>query len=670
MRTIASVGASIAGVRDGVHANVAPPVPGEGSHKSARCPPPRRSCEREPSSSRPRRRRAREPDGGHHGDRPRGRRTRRRAGPAAARGHQGARRRLGHHTPVRDGRPPLARPGRRDLPRADVRLPDRPAARPRRLGPAPARRRERPDARHRTGLRRQRGGPDLGRGGPARARRGLPPPRAPGAAPASRSTSPTWRRRPRRPALRSSCGSSPAPRGCTASRSSAWTSRTTGARAGRTSSSAATSSSRACGAPACASRPARPTCAGRSRAPSPRTAPTPRGSTAPPPCPPDARPTEITTASRPSSRRSSTSTRGSCARSSSAARTRAASCRASRSPVTSNGDDGRPVFFLMGVHHAREWPSAEAAMEFAQLLVRERGDARIARILEGRRVVILPLVNPDGYVSSRNAFDPGDSLAGQDPNVTLVEAIAPPGGLFAYRRKNCNGEIFGPELPCELAWGVDPNRNYGNLWGGPGSSSDLTSQSYHGQDPRSEPEVQAVWDYARTHHVTTLMTPAQRRGARPAPAGAQRLRPRARRAAHEGDRRRDRRRRRLHVAVLVAALRHRRDDRGRHVRGDRRLRLHDRDGPAGRRLPHALRDRRGRRVDRAQPARQGARRAARGPAARGRGGRQQRRSRRPARHRTGREGAAPEEDLRDAHERVLPSTGSSRSSTPDCRRSA
>ncbi|MEA2143118.1 MAG: carboxypeptidase [Solirubrobacteraceae bacterium] len=170
------------------------------------------------------------------------------------------------------------------------------------------------------------------------------------------------------------------------------------------------------------------------------------------------------------------------------------------------GSDGRPVFFTMGVHHAREWPSAEAAMEFAQLLVQEQATPRVANLLAGERVVILPLVNPDGFVSSRNAFDPGDTLFGQDATVTLVESIVPPGGVFAYRRKNCNGEILGPQLPCELAWGVDPNRNYGNLWGGPGSSSDVTSQSYHGPGPRSESETQAVWNYVRRHHVTTLVS--------------------------------------------------------------------------------------------------------------------------------------------------------------------
>jgi hypothetical protein len=168
-------------------------------------------------------------------------------------------------------------------------------------------------------------------------------------------------------------------------------------------------------------------------------------------------------------------------------------------------DDGRPVFFLMALHHAREWPSMEAAMEFAHLLVQQQTDARIGGLLTNVRVVILPIVNPDGFVSSRGAFDPGDTLTGQNPDVTLVEAIAPFGGLFAYRRKNCDGEL-SPSLPCELAWGVDPNRNYGYNWGGSGSSSDVTSQSYHGPAPRSEPEVQAVWNYVRTHHVTSLLT--------------------------------------------------------------------------------------------------------------------------------------------------------------------
>ncbi|HEU4657783.1 MAG TPA: M14 family zinc carboxypeptidase [Capillimicrobium sp.] len=181
--------------------------------------------------------------------------------------------------------------------------------------------------------------------------------------------------------------------------------------------------------------------------------------------------------------------------------------------------DGRPTFFLMGVHHAREWPSAEAAMEFAHLLVKEAADPRIAAILRDERVVIVPVVNVDGYVSSResesidpaillrdNAFGGDEDPLGTGLPLATVESVVPPGGILTYRRKNCDGAIPSASVPCFLQHGVDNNRNYGNLWGGSGASPDPTSQSYHGPGPRSEPETQAVWDYARTHQVTMLMT--------------------------------------------------------------------------------------------------------------------------------------------------------------------
>ncbi|MEA2123934.1 MAG: hypothetical protein QOI80_716, partial [Solirubrobacteraceae bacterium] len=178
-----------------------------------------------------------------------------------------------------------------------------------------------------------------------------------------------------------------------------------------------------------------------------------------------------------------------------------------------DGDDGRPTFFVMGVHHAREWPSAEIAMEYATLLATSSGDARIGKLLSRERTLVVPLVNADGYIASRSSPSAADSiynspLGGLDGDGTAQtgEAVAPPGGVGAYRRKNCDNEDGSPSTPCESAHGVDNNRNYGNLWGGPGASADLTSQSYHGQAPRSEPETQAIFNYVRTHHVTTLIT--------------------------------------------------------------------------------------------------------------------------------------------------------------------
>jgi zinc carboxypeptidase/pre-peptidase len=174
-------------------------------------------------------------------------------------------------------------------------------------------------------------------------------------------------------------------------------------------------------------------------------------------------------------------------------------------------DDGRPVYFVMGEHHAREWPSAEIAMEFARYLAQNFGpNPTVTSLLKRERVVIVPIVNVDGFISSRNAFDLGDEFYnGGDPDtgstVTLAEAVAN-GGNFAYRRKNCDGEVPSPAFPCELQYGIDPNRNYGEGWGGPGASSSPNTQTYRGSGPWSEPETQAVHEYSQTHQVTALLT--------------------------------------------------------------------------------------------------------------------------------------------------------------------
>ncbi len=176
--------------------------------------------------------------------------------------------------------------------------------------------------------------------------------------------------------------------------------------------------------------------------------------------------------------------------------------------------DGRPVHLVLATHHAREWPSAEVAMEYATLLANaRRGDTRLARLLGGVRTVVVPLVNPDAFIATKNAepIDPYDNTRtpetdNQDNPLHLAEVVAPPGGILSYRRKNCAGDLPSPDVPCELQWGIDPNRNYGQHWGGAGSSPDVTSQAYHGPGPFSEPETQAVRDWTRTHQVTSLMT--------------------------------------------------------------------------------------------------------------------------------------------------------------------
>ncbi|HEV2999245.1 MAG TPA: M14 family zinc carboxypeptidase [Solirubrobacteraceae bacterium] len=181
-----------------------------------------------------------------------------------------------------------------------------------------------------------------------------------------------------------------------------------------------------------------------------------------------------------------------------------------------NGE-ARPVYLVVALHHAREWPSAEAAMEFAHLLVNERDtNPRVQHLLETTRTVIVPLINPDGFITSQRAapVDPASNLSDRGINpaipvfgsLTTAEGVAPPGGILSYRRKNCAGDIPSPLVPCELQWGIDPNRNYGQGWGGPGSSAEAFSQSYHGPGPWSEPETQAVHQFSARHQVTTIIT--------------------------------------------------------------------------------------------------------------------------------------------------------------------
>jgi hypothetical protein len=167
-------------------------------------------------------------------------------------------------------------------------------------------------------------------------------------------------------------------------------------------------------------------------------------------------------------------------------------------------DDGKPTYFVMGTHHAREWPAGEIAMEFAWHLVNNYGtDPQITSLLKRERIVIVPIINPDGYVVSRNAFSPYDQT-GQS-GLDTVEAVAG-GGFGAYRRKNCDGAVPSGDFPCELQWGVDPNRNYGEGWGGPGASSIPYTQTYRGAGPWSEPETQAVHEYSQKRQVTALIT--------------------------------------------------------------------------------------------------------------------------------------------------------------------
>ena len=182
-------------------------------------------------------------------------------------------------------------------------------------------------------------------------------------------------------------------------------------------------------------------------------------------------------------------------------------------------DDGKPTFFLVANHHAREWPSSEIAMEYMHLLAQSYGKTtgdgpRVTNILDNARIVVVPVLNMDGFSASRGENPTGEPIPDAEDEIGTNGTAEGLTGTFAYRRKNCNSAIGNPvssneanqNLPCYYQTGVDPNRNYGFDWGGPGAGSSPTDQTYRGTGPWSEPETQAVWKLSQSRPVTVLVT--------------------------------------------------------------------------------------------------------------------------------------------------------------------
>ncbi len=165
-----------------------------------------------------------------------------------------------------------------------------------------------------------------------------------------------------------------------------------------------------------------------------------------------------------------------------------------------NIDDGKPVFLMMGAHHAREWPSSEHTIEFAYDLLNNYGsDGRATKIVDKGRTIFVPVVNPDGFEISRSAPPLGDF------------------SLFDYemKRKNCDISVNTPAIyttgtcadnPAGRLRGTDPNRNYPGFWGGPGASASWSSDTYRGDGPGSEPEVDNIRSLISERQVTGLIT--------------------------------------------------------------------------------------------------------------------------------------------------------------------
>jgi Zinc carboxypeptidase len=182
--------------------------------------------------------------------------------------------------------------------------------------------------------------------------------------------------------------------------------------------------------------------------------------------------------------------------------------------------DGRPEYVMVGTHHAREWPANEATIEFALDLVQgyKSGNAELRAVVGGARTYLIPVLNVDGFNATIEAegLNPGGSLENpvDTPGTSGDQAF----GSGAYKRKTCSdwGNKEAEKTPCIARTyaggtafpdrGVDPNRNYGVAWGGPGSENDVPALTYHGPGPWSEVETDGFRTWLRDHHPAVLIT--------------------------------------------------------------------------------------------------------------------------------------------------------------------
>ncbi len=130
----------------------------------------------------------------------------------------------------------------------------------------------------------------------------------------------------------------------------------------------------------------------------------------------------------------------------------------------SNASD-RPTVLVLGTQHAREWASPMVTMCIAEHLAFGDLDAPILDRLE---FVIVPVVNPDGYVYSWDV----DRL---------------------WRKNRRTGG------------GVDLNRNWGQMWGLGTAGASPGSEIYPGRGAFSEPETAAIAGFAQAREVVVFV---------------------------------------------------------------------------------------------------------------------------------------------------------------------
>lgn len=141
-----------------------------------------------------------------------------------------------------------------------------------------------------------------------------------------------------------------------------------------------------------------------------------------------------------------------------------------------NADVTIPEVLLTALHHAREPGTVTNLTYFLTKTLHQAriGNGEFRYLFKNFKIWIIPVLNPDGYYFNESQYPNG-------------------GGLWRKNRRKINDSTFG----------VDLNRNYGpfKFWDASnnGSSTNPKNETYRGPEPFSEPETQAIRNFALRH---------------------------------------------------------------------------------------------------------------------------------------------------------------------------
>jgi hypothetical protein len=178
--------------------------------------------------------------------------------------------------------------------------------------------------------------------------------------------------------------------------------------------------------------------------------------------------------------------------------------------VSAPGDaTNRRGFLVVAQHHAREPITIENALYLLDYLLAYRANPEIARILQNFVVYVIPSLNPDALAIlhqnpwQRKNLHPIDDDG--DHRLTDEGEVCDVNGDFLVEYLG-DDDFEGIDIDHDgrtgedFAGGADLNRNYPVAWAQ--GSTDVRSEIYRGTAPLSEPETQAMRNFALAYGDT------------------------------------------------------------------------------------------------------------------------------------------------------------------------